>query len=280
MSEKKELTRGEQLRKSLMYTRKNGYDRMDAAEMDALNTYCEGYKQYLDAGKTERECVDRTVAMAEAAGFRPYVRGTELKPGDKVYRVNRDKAITLAVIGKQCHDPVGVDGVGINGGQIGMLLQLFLDNAKPVSGIGDVIIHLMQVFEFALNQPFNALAAFAGGGFGKDGILVGHKGDKFIVGQVRYRPEVPADIVRESLVELLLLVENVGVVFVVEQGVEPLVAHAGQISVALPVVHSPESEDQIVIITGAIADGAVDDIQQGIELALPGLFVDTVDDGE
>ena len=101
MSEKKELTRGEQLRKSLMYDRKNGYDRMDAAEMDALNTYCEGYKQYLDAGKTERECVDRTVAMAEAAGFRPYVRGTELKPGDKVYRVNRDKAITLAVIGKQ-----------------------------------------------------------------------------------------------------------------------------------------------------------------------------------
>ena len=101
MSEKKELTRGEQLRKSLMYDRKNGYDRMDASEMDALNTYCEGYKQYLDAGKTERECVDRTVAMAEAAGFRPYVRGTELKPGDKVYRVNRDKAITLAVIGKQ-----------------------------------------------------------------------------------------------------------------------------------------------------------------------------------
>ena len=101
MSEKKELTRGEQLRKSLMYNRKNGYDRMDAAEMDALNTYCEGYKQYLDAGKTERECVDRTVAMAEAAGFRPYVRGTELKPGDKVYRINRDKAITLAVIGKQ-----------------------------------------------------------------------------------------------------------------------------------------------------------------------------------
>ena len=101
MSEKKELTRGEQLRKSLVYERKNGYDRMDAAEMDALESYCEGYKQYLDAGKTERECVDRTIAMAEAAGFRPYVRGTKMKSGDKFYRVNRGKAVMLAVIGKK-----------------------------------------------------------------------------------------------------------------------------------------------------------------------------------
>ena len=101
MSEKKELTRGEQLRKALVYERKNGYDRMDAAEMDALESYCEGYKQYLDAGKTERECVDRTIAMAEAAGFRPYVRGTKMKSGDKFYRVNRGKAVMLAVIGKK-----------------------------------------------------------------------------------------------------------------------------------------------------------------------------------
>ena len=101
MSEKKELTRGEQLRKSLVYDRKNGYDRMDAAELDAMESYCEGYKQYLDAGKTERECVDLTISMAEAAGFRPYVRGTAAKPGDKFYRVNRGKAIMLAVVGKK-----------------------------------------------------------------------------------------------------------------------------------------------------------------------------------
>ena len=101
MSEKKELTRGEQLRKALVYNRKNGYDRMDAGELEAMEAYCTGYKQYLDAGKTERECVDRTIALAEAAGFRPYTRGTATKPGDKVYRVNRDKAIVLAVIGKK-----------------------------------------------------------------------------------------------------------------------------------------------------------------------------------
>ena len=94
--ELKEQTRGEQLRKALLYDKKNGYDRLVPGELEAMEAYCTGYKQFLDAGKTERECVDRTIALAEQAGFRPYVRGAELKPGDKVYRINRGKAITLA----------------------------------------------------------------------------------------------------------------------------------------------------------------------------------------
>ena len=98
--------------------------------------------------------------------------------------------------------------------------------------------------------------------------------------QIRNSPEIPADVVGEILVELLFFVENIGVVFVMEQGVEPLVAHTGQIGVALPVIHGPESEDQIVIITGAVTDGAVDDIQQSIELVLAGFLMDAVDDGE
>ncbi len=96
-----ENSRGEQLRKALSYTKKNGYDRVDRAELEAMDAYCTGYKQFLDAGKTERECVDRTIALAEAAGFRPYERGMELKPGDKVYRANRGKAVMLAVLGRR-----------------------------------------------------------------------------------------------------------------------------------------------------------------------------------
>lgn len=99
--EEKELTAGEQLRKALSYKKKNGYDCLQDGEMEAMNAYCEGYKEYLDAGKTERECVDRTIALAEASGFRPFIRGMELKPGDRIYRTNRGKAIMLAVIGKK-----------------------------------------------------------------------------------------------------------------------------------------------------------------------------------
>ncbi len=101
MDENKELTRGERLRKDLAYERKNGYDRVEPEELEAMEAYCTGYKQFLDAGKTERECVDRAVALAQGAGFRAYERGMELKPGDKIYKVNRGKALMLAVLGQE-----------------------------------------------------------------------------------------------------------------------------------------------------------------------------------
>ena len=101
MADNKEKSRGQQLREALQYKRKNGYDCLREGDLERMETYCEGYKAYLDAGKTERECVERTVAMAEAAGFRAYERGMDLKPGDKVYCVNRDKAIMLAVMGRK-----------------------------------------------------------------------------------------------------------------------------------------------------------------------------------
>ena len=101
MDENKEMSRGEALRKTLSYQKKNGYDRLAPGELEAMDAYCEGYKQFLDNGKTERECVERTVSMAQAAGFKPFVRGMAVKPGDKFYQVNRGKAIMLAVIGRR-----------------------------------------------------------------------------------------------------------------------------------------------------------------------------------
>ena len=114
MDERKEESRGEQLRCALAYEKKNGYDRLQPGELEAMDAYCAGYKQFLDAGKTERECVDRTIALAEASGFRPYIRGMELNPGDKVYQVNRGKAIMLAVMGKKSL----ADGVNIGAAHI------------------------------------------------------------------------------------------------------------------------------------------------------------------
>ncbi len=99
--EDKEMTRGEELRKALLYERKNGYDNLPVAEREPMETYCEGYRQFLDAGKTERECVERTIRLAEAAGFRPFRRGMEVKPGDRFYQNNRGKSVMLAVIGSK-----------------------------------------------------------------------------------------------------------------------------------------------------------------------------------
>ena len=62
--------------------------------------FCEDYKAFLDAGKTERLCVKEAIRIAEEKGFVPYIRGMQLKAGDKIYKNNRGKALALAVIGE------------------------------------------------------------------------------------------------------------------------------------------------------------------------------------
>ena len=88
-------------REKLLSGVKNGYDLVDQAALEAMEAYCETYKQYLDNGKTERECTDYTIQLAQAQGFVPYQRGMELNPGDMVYRSNRGKSVMLVKIGRQ-----------------------------------------------------------------------------------------------------------------------------------------------------------------------------------
>ena len=88
-------------KEALFASHKNGYDRLSAADEAAMAEYCEKYADFLRRGKTERLCVRRAVTLAQARGFRPYTRGEKLHAGDKIYYVNREKNITLAVVGQQ-----------------------------------------------------------------------------------------------------------------------------------------------------------------------------------
>ena len=66
-----------------------------------MNDYCARYMAFMDEAKTEREATTWAVREAEKNGFKPFVPGMEVKPGDKIYYNNRDKAIALAVIGTE-----------------------------------------------------------------------------------------------------------------------------------------------------------------------------------
>lgn len=94
-----ELTRDE-----LFNNPKNGYDRIDATEKKNVFDYCEDYKVYLDAAKTERLAVREGIKIAENAGFVEYTRGMALPAGTKVYQSVRGKALMLAVIGTESLD--------------------------------------------------------------------------------------------------------------------------------------------------------------------------------
>ncbi|MBR4116546.1 MAG: aminopeptidase [Clostridia bacterium] len=93
-----------ELKEKLFYEKKNGLLKADEATLDSMQKYCEGYKAYLDAAKTEREAVATAIVLAEQKGFVPFVIGKQYNAGDKVYFNNRGKTVAFAVIGKEKAD--------------------------------------------------------------------------------------------------------------------------------------------------------------------------------
>lgn len=96
--ESKEL---ENLKKSLLTERKNAVQILDDAQIAECDKFCEGYKTFLDNGKTEREAAAYAVKLLEKKGFRAWKADEPLKAGDKIYVCNRGKAVVAAVIGKK-----------------------------------------------------------------------------------------------------------------------------------------------------------------------------------
>lgn len=84
-----------------MYQKENGWKTADSALRKEIFAYAEGYKAFLDAGKTERASVKEALRLAKEQGFTAAEEKAELAPGDKVYFINRHKNIFLATIGKE-----------------------------------------------------------------------------------------------------------------------------------------------------------------------------------
>lgn len=89
-----------ELKEKLLQKKKNAILRMDDAELKACDKFCEGYKRFLDAAKTEREASAEIVKMAKVHGFVEFDQKAHYKPGDKIFTQNREKSVILAVIGK------------------------------------------------------------------------------------------------------------------------------------------------------------------------------------
>lgn len=63
--------------------------------------FSDKYIDFLNNSKTERLCVSTCIKLAEKAGFKSFESTEVLKAGDKVYALNRNKNIILAVIGTE-----------------------------------------------------------------------------------------------------------------------------------------------------------------------------------
>lgn len=80
---------------------KNAWKKYSGEQLEKLMKFADLYKIYISEGKTEREITNLSVKALEATGFVNLDTVEELNPGDKVYKVNKNKNVAAFIIGKK-----------------------------------------------------------------------------------------------------------------------------------------------------------------------------------
>ena len=93
---------------------KNAWKKYDSESVKKVMDFADLYKHYISVGKTEREVVKESVKVLKENGYVDLDSLESLKPGDKVYKVNKNKNVVAYIIGQK---PVS-DGLRILGAHI------------------------------------------------------------------------------------------------------------------------------------------------------------------
>ena len=97
---------------------KNVWEKYNEERLKAVDSLSDAYRDFLDNGKTERECIDQIVNRIEKEGYveleKLIKENKTLKTGDKVYSVCMNKSIVMYQIGKRKM----VEGLNILGAHI------------------------------------------------------------------------------------------------------------------------------------------------------------------
>ena len=85
----------------LRYEKKDVYSTLDKNQLKMVDEYSISYIDFLNKAKTERLCVEEALKMLNDAGFYDINKKEELNPGDKIYFINKEKSLFVAIIGKE-----------------------------------------------------------------------------------------------------------------------------------------------------------------------------------
>ena len=91
----------EKLSDKLFNKKKVGWEDVSSEEKNEIFAFCDGYMKFLNKAKTEREFIAQAKIKAEENGYRDISEFDSLNVGDKVYFINRDKSMYLAIIGSE-----------------------------------------------------------------------------------------------------------------------------------------------------------------------------------
>lgn len=97
MAEKKEVNKTNKNTES----NKNAWLKYTEKQKKEVMALSDDYKKFISDCKTERECALEIVRQAEKHGYKDLMKVQSLKPGDKVYYNNMDKAVALFLVGKE-----------------------------------------------------------------------------------------------------------------------------------------------------------------------------------
>ncbi|MDR0442472.1 MAG: aminopeptidase [Treponema sp.] len=116
MAKESKKSAGQKLAEKLFFSLKNCWDEIDAKTEKEVEELASSYKQFLDRGKTERECVIAARELLEKNGFADIqtLEGKKLKAGMKVYQNIRGKSLIAAIVGKK----PAVEGCNILGAHV------------------------------------------------------------------------------------------------------------------------------------------------------------------
>ena len=90
----------DELKEKLLKNNKSGWENVDEEKRSKIEDVSSKYMNFLNKAKTEREFIKRARELANSNGYKDIMEFESLKPGDKIYFVNREKSMYLAIIGE------------------------------------------------------------------------------------------------------------------------------------------------------------------------------------
>ncbi len=90
----------DELKEKLLKNNKSGWENVDEEKRSKIEDVSSKYMNFLNKAKTEREFIKRARELANNNGYKDIMEFESLKPGDKIYFVNREKSMYLAIIGE------------------------------------------------------------------------------------------------------------------------------------------------------------------------------------
>ena len=91
----------EELKEKLFNKKKVGWENLDTRRKEEIFNFCKDYMDFLNKAKTEREFVKEAKKIADLNGFKDLSEYDTLNAGDRVYFINRNKSMYLAIIGQE-----------------------------------------------------------------------------------------------------------------------------------------------------------------------------------